>query len=100
MALTATPLPTIRDHRVRDFIAWADTLAPGELMSAFFTSPFRDLTPAELRTVGQWRDEQAAAAIADVERLTAEVVDAIVSNALNPQPDSAVPGAGPDREGT
>lgn len=78
MALTATPLPTIRDQRVRDFIAWADTLAPGELMSAFFTSPFRDLTPAELRAAGQWRDEQIAAAIADVEGLAAEVVQAIM----------------------
>lgn len=33
MALTATPM--IRSQRVRDFLAWADTLAPGELMSTF-----------------------------------------------------------------
>lgn len=72
------PVPMIRDQRVRDFIAWADTLAPGELMRTFRTSPFKDLTPAELRAAREWQEEQAAAAIANVERLAAEVAEAIV----------------------
>lgn len=94
------PVPMIRSQRVRDFIAWVDTLAPGELMRTFRTSPFADLTAPELKQAGRWQQEQAAAALANVEHLAAKVVDAIVSNALNPQSDSAMPGAGPDREGT
>ena len=94
------PVPMIRSQRVRDFLAWSDTLAPGELMRTFRTSPFADLTSAELDQARRWQEEQADAAVANVKRMAAKVADAIVTNALNPKPGRAVPGAGPHREGS
>ena len=94
------PVPMIRSQRVRDFLAWSDTLAPGELMRTFRTSPFADLTSAEIDQAHRWRQAEADASIANVERMAAKVADAIVTNALNPNSDRAVPGAGPQREGS
>lgn len=74
-------VPMIRSQRVRDFLAWTATLAPGELMRTFRTSPFADLTPAEFDQAQRWKDAEVEASFAEVERVAAQVAEAIVMHA-------------------
>ena len=94
------PVPMIRSQRVREFLAWSDTLAPGELMRTFRISPFADLTSAEIDQAHRWRQAEADASIANVKRMAAKVADAIVTNAHNAQSNRARPGAGSNRKGS
>ena len=76
------PVPMIRSQRVRDFLAWSDTLAPGELMRTFRTSPFADLTPAELDQARRWQEDQADASLAEAKGLAAQAAELIVQRLL------------------